>query len=531
MLCAVAGIGSCAVATDVSVLTPTPHGDALARVGPYPVELSDLKQAMTAIFGDGSRLEEHPLEDLRTAMDALIAARVLVIEAERRGLDQEAETAVDSLKFVLLRDAIYDQEVYRDLPVPTETEIAQLYQDWGRGSLVNGAHILVRSQQQAEELIQRLDEGASFEQLARSESQHTGSSGQGGSMGFLRRNQYPSGIAEVIWDLPTGAHTSSPFRTSMGWHVLKLIDRRTVTQQAQRPALVFEMERRIRSNAQKRFFQHLRKSYGLTYHPQTAVAVASLRDSLSGDLPLFTWKDGHLLLADFLRRVQVPDPVSEDTARMHRLAGELVFDELAAREAEIAGFLSQDDIRKRLRDKKFHLLSQSVFESETKAAPKLEIARAYHDANRDQFRGHIVLTIREILVDELSLADSLYQLVAGGGDLVALAGTHTVRTDLSKSGGLWEDVNPQDPRGGRIYKAALKAGPGLHAPMKVPGGYSFFDVLEIRPGRILQFEEAEAGIRIRLEAAHMEALIGRLRETADISVDWERLEALAAGSR
>jgi hypothetical protein len=67
--------------------------------------------------------------------------------------------------------------------------------------------------------------------------------------------------------------------------------------------------------------------------------------------------------------------------------------------------------------------------------------------------------------------------------------------------------------------------------MKVPGGYSFFDVLEIRPGRILQFEEAEAGIRIRLEAAHMEALIGRLRETADISVDWERLEALAAGSR
>ena len=90
-------------------------------------------------------------------------------------------------------------------------------------------------------------------------------------MGFLRHNQYPLQIADVIWDLRTGAHTSAPLRTAMDWHVLKLIDRRTITQQDQRPALMFEMERQIRASAEKRFCQGLHTAYELTYHPQTAV--------------------------------------------------------------------------------------------------------------------------------------------------------------------------------------------------------------------------------------------------------------------
>ena len=273
LLSAIADVCSCVSATDVSVPTQAPLGGVLAQVGPYSVELSDLQEAMTILFGDGKRLEEHPIEDLRIAMDALIAARVLVIEAENRGLDQQAETVatLDSLKSLLLRDAIYQQQVYHDLPVPTEGEIEKLYKDWGTGSLVHGAHILLRSPEQAEELIRRLDENEAFEPLARSESQHTGSSGQEGSMGFLRHNQYPLQIADVIWDLPTGAHTSAPLRTAMDWHVLKLIDRRTITQQDQRPALMFEMERQIRASAEKRFCQRLHTAYELTYHPQTAV--------------------------------------------------------------------------------------------------------------------------------------------------------------------------------------------------------------------------------------------------------------------
>lgn len=526
-------ITSCANSRDADDTPPGGSAGFIAQVGDYPIEMADLEQAVAAIFGKEMTPSSRSHDDLRIAVEALIAARVLVLEAERRGLDRDPGlvSTLDSLQAVLLREAIYEHHVYRDLPAPSDGAIADLYEEWGRGNQVRGAHILVRTREKADAVIAELREGADFVDLAREHSLHAASNSHGGVMGYLRRSQYPPAIADAIWDLGVGEVGKDPVHTTMGWHAVKVIARRKLTPGDQRAALVNECQRRQRQVAEDRFIDGLRTSYAVVYHPETAVAVASLHDTLSGKRLLFSWRDGQLDLAAFLQRVQVPDPVSEDTARMRILAEGLVFDQLAAIEAKGRGYMNFSEVNKRLRDKRFQLISELMFEVETAPPLSLDEVRQFFQEHREAFRSHTVIGVREILVDESALADSLHRLIAAGQSMEELARVHTVRTDLARTGGLWEDVQPADPRSAKIYKAGLKQGSGLHPPLKVPGGYSVFEVLHISPGRLLEFDESEASARTSIAGSRMEALIEGLRTSfADrISIDETALRALASG--
>jgi parvulin-like peptidyl-prolyl isomerase len=507
-----------------------PESGVLLRVGPLTAGIEDLREAGEAIHG--APMAQLSLEQLRLAADALIAARLIVLEAERRGLheDPAVVAALDSVRSAWLREAIYERDVFGTIGEPTSADISALYQEWGAGEQVEGFHILLRSREEAERVLQRLEAGESFGELARTLSVHSMSSGVGGLMGWLRRGQYPPPIADAIWDLAPGTWADEPVRTGMGWHVVMARDRRTLSLERQRDALVGEWRRRQRVTAREAFLEDLRQRYEVTYHPETTAAVASLQDTISGERSIFSWKGGQLDLVGFLARVQVPDPVSQDTARMHRLAHDVAFDELAALEASARGFGQLPDFQKRLRDKRFQLLGQRLYEDVNALPPEPSEVRAFFDEHRDAFRSHTVVTVREILVDEQTTADSLYQLLLDGAEMAELASRHTVRTDLARTAGLWEDVRPGDPRGARIYQAATARGPGLHPPLKIPGGWSVFDVLDIRPGRRLSFDEAREGALRSLEGDRMERLISRLRQewAPRIELDEARLADLAA---
>ena len=511
--------------------TPMTPDTLVAQVGSYSVSIADLDRAVVAIFGKDAVTTQRSYEELRGTVDALIAARVLALDAERQGIDQDSAivAVLDSLRAVLLKEAIYEFEIHANLPEPSEQALVDLYQEWGSGEQVLGAHILVRTGQEAETLIKRLDGGEEFADLARERSLHEASSRFGGGMGYLRRSQYPPAIADVIWSLQPGDHGPEPVHTSMGWHVVAATSRRTLLLEDQRGGLIHEFGRRQRQVADEAFVAWLRSTYEVVYDPSTAVAVASLSDTLSGHRRLFSWKGGQLTLSGFLGRVQVPDPVSEDTARMRILAEGLVFDELAALEADARGFSGSSDVRNRLLDKKLQLISQYVFEAQASPGPDREEVRAFFESHRESFRAHENVRIREILVDELARADSLYELILSGADMEALARRYTVRTDLAMTGGLWEDVRPGDPRSARIYDVSLEQGVGLHRPLKVNGGFSVFEVLQITQGRLHSFDEVEVSARASTVSFRMEAMIQRLRAGFGdvISIDDSLLKTLA----
>lgn len=86
-------------------------------------------------------------------------------------------------------------------------------------------HILVDTQSSAVDLISQLDDGASFEELAKEHS--TGPSGpSGGDLGWFASNQMVKPFSDAVIALENGAYTEAPVQTEFGWHVILREDSR-----------------------------------------------------------------------------------------------------------------------------------------------------------------------------------------------------------------------------------------------------------------------------------------------------------------
>lgn len=91
---------------------------------------------------------------------------------------------------------------------------------------VRARHILVQTQAEAEDLIKQIKGGADFAKLATEKSKDTGSSKQGGDLGYFTHNVMVKPFAEAVFAMKVGDVTDKPVKTDFGYHVIKLEDRR-----------------------------------------------------------------------------------------------------------------------------------------------------------------------------------------------------------------------------------------------------------------------------------------------------------------
>lgn len=113
-------------------------------------------------------------------------------------------------------------------------------------------HILVPTQGVAQDVIKRLDEGATFEELAKEKS--TGPSGpNGGDLGWFSPNQMVKPFSDAVALLDNGEYTKAPVQTEFGWHVILREDSR----EPEPPTLESVRGSLVQSVQQRKFQQHL----------------------------------------------------------------------------------------------------------------------------------------------------------------------------------------------------------------------------------------------------------------------------------
>ncbi len=86
-------------------------------------------------------------------------------------------------------------------------------------------HILVSERDQAEGIIERLENGEDFTDLARQYSQD-GSSERGGDLGWFAAGDMVAPFSEAVAGLNAGELTAEPVETRFGWHVIRLDETR-----------------------------------------------------------------------------------------------------------------------------------------------------------------------------------------------------------------------------------------------------------------------------------------------------------------
>ncbi|MBM3266777.1 MAG: peptidylprolyl isomerase [Candidatus Sericytochromatia bacterium] len=90
---------------------------------------------------------------------------------------------------------------------------------------VKASHILVKTEQEAKDLVKRIKGGADFGDLARKHSEDSGSKAQGGDLGFFGKGRMVPEFEAAAFALGPGG-VSAPVKSQFGWHVIKAHERR-----------------------------------------------------------------------------------------------------------------------------------------------------------------------------------------------------------------------------------------------------------------------------------------------------------------
>lgn len=83
-------------------------------------------------------------------------------------------------------------------------------------------HILVDHEYEAKDLLKKLDEGSSFEDLAAKFSKCP-SGTQGGDLGDVRKGQMVKPFEDAAFALKEQEISSEPVRTQFGYHILQRV--------------------------------------------------------------------------------------------------------------------------------------------------------------------------------------------------------------------------------------------------------------------------------------------------------------------
>lgn len=169
------------------------------------------------------------------------------IQASGQTLDDAVAAAGFSnnvIDMIVTQDEIQKQlaELFvADVALPSEDEIlASFNASFQQLANVCVSHILLETEEDAEDVVSRLDGGEDFAELAQETS--TGPSGpDGGDLGCSAPAQYVAEFAIAALEAPVG-EPFGPVQTQFGFHVLLVSDRTTPELEDNRQAIVEQLQ-------------------------------------------------------------------------------------------------------------------------------------------------------------------------------------------------------------------------------------------------------------------------------------------------
>jgi len=112
---------------------------------------------------------------------------------------------------------------------------------------IKASHILMDTESEAIDVINMLNDGDDFAELAKNKS--TGPSGpSGGDLGWFKRGQMVPPFEKAAFSLNKNEITQRPVQTQFGWHVIKIFDKRipeAPSYENMKSKLIQDLERKI----------------------------------------------------------------------------------------------------------------------------------------------------------------------------------------------------------------------------------------------------------------------------------------------
>jgi peptidyl-prolyl cis-trans isomerase C len=217
------------LATALAALAAPVFAQTAFTVNGQTVSVAEQKELMKVLADRGVKDQKQQLEAARS----ILAQEKLIEEAAKK-----ANIAQDPAVKALIAERkteIYSAELVRKNAAAhplTDADLKKTYEEVKKQydpNEIKVRHILVKTEQEAKDIIKSLNAGGDFAAIAKEKSLDQGTAAQGGEIPFtnIRRIAIP-GFAETAMALNKGSLLPVPFHSALGYHVIQLQDKREV---------------------------------------------------------------------------------------------------------------------------------------------------------------------------------------------------------------------------------------------------------------------------------------------------------------
>lgn len=196
----------------------------VAVVNGKPVPMTRVEMLASQVAKSGRPVNDEVRAQIK---EEVIAREIFMQEAQKRGL-----AATDDFKaqMELARQTILIRELFADYQKNNPVTDADLKAEYDKfvaanaGKEYKARHILVEKEEEAKDIIARLNKGEKFEELAKKMSKDPGSGANGGDLDWANSSSYVPEFSQAMTKLEKGALTAEPVKSQFGWHVIRVDD-------------------------------------------------------------------------------------------------------------------------------------------------------------------------------------------------------------------------------------------------------------------------------------------------------------------
>ncbi len=170
----------------------------------------------------------NSIEGRKQLLNELISQELFYLEAKEKDMDKEEgfkreleHTKENLLKQYAIRSALNQAEI-------SEKEVSDYYEQnkerFKNEESVKASHILVDTEDTANEILENIKAGLEFEEAAKVNSKCP-SKENGGDLGYFTKGRMVAEFEKAAFKMEKG-ELSSPVRTQFGYHIIKVIDKK-----------------------------------------------------------------------------------------------------------------------------------------------------------------------------------------------------------------------------------------------------------------------------------------------------------------
>ncbi|WP_340150985.1 peptidylprolyl isomerase [uncultured Sneathiella sp.] len=219
-------VASDEVKTEEAMPAKEPDSDVLATVNGENITEADIAFLYSSL---PQQYRQAPLAMIKEQLlQQLISMEVISQAAAKENLSDNPEykDRLDAVQTQLMQEfyikAKIDELVTDEL---LKEEYDKIVAGFTPEEQLHARHILLKTEEEANDVIKLLDEGGDFAELAKEYS--TGPSGpNGGDLGFFAKGSMVPEFADAAFNLKNGEYTKAPVESQFGFHVIKAEDRR-----------------------------------------------------------------------------------------------------------------------------------------------------------------------------------------------------------------------------------------------------------------------------------------------------------------